>query len=337
MTFDSNKTEFNSEIHEMVYALGRRIVPFEISTAEISDKDMLEGLRQVYDFTVELFSDMYADPKKYRLTDGVLAGDFHQYLFNIGRRQARVVNNNWAVEASDVDILGPLAPMGIYYESKNGSTTIKSSKYPLFLKCFYMCCKASEKRKVNCWEYIVFCDFRIFNKRISLKLEDLTRALSDRDKAFVLELHDHLASKGIKPTPRKYYNRILYHKKYCLLKIDIFGSIPVEFGVCLGSSPNDEAFKFIVQEIEKLPNKEELLTYIVDNVNYCSYCCSRKGDKSCGGYWAELLGERRFFCPWFALTKRGKKNPSKVYNDHEINILKQFLDLRIKAIDSAAR
>jgi hypothetical protein len=325
--------------------MGRRIVPFDISTAEITDKVLLEGLRQVYDFSIDLFSDMYAEPGKYSITDGISFSYLQNYLFQIGRsEQTRVIGNDWVINADDLpkgwlantfELFNLFAPVGINYENKNGTITFRNSKYPLFPKYYSLLCAAALKRKVYCFDFVLFCDFRVFNKRISKKLDDLIRMLSDRDKAFALELHNHLLTKGVKPTPHGYCVWRYHYHNHFLMSINIpFASTQINFEVNLGRNPDDYIYKLVIEQVEKLTNKDELLAYIVDNVNYCRYCCSQKGDRSCGGYWAELVGEQRFLCPLFSLTKRGNKKGSKYYDSHEIDILKQFLDLRIKAIDS---
>ena len=177
MHFDVNQAEFPSEIHQAVWAVGKSVIPFEISTAEITDQDLMEGLAQVYRFSLDLYTDMYRNPEKYELLYGrncmISTGNvtaFHRMLYTlIHTDKATLKENDWEVQIQKAEVkhqLDLLLPMGIVYESRDEVLTIKSEKYPLLLKYFYLCYEASQKRKVNCLSYIVSCDFRIFNKRL---------------------------------------------------------------------------------------------------------------------------------------------------------------------------
>jgi len=304
MLFDGKQTEFQSEIHKIVWAVGRRIVPFDISTAEITDSQLLEGLKQVYDFTVELFSDMYANPDKYELTTKNI-GFFHEQLFKLLKQKKVQEANEWAAE--------------------------KTGKYPLFLKYFAMCVEASQKRPQNSLAYVMYCDFRIFNKRVNLKIDDLARGLPDREAAIILDVHNYLLQKGAKPYPRLSYVNIQYgYKKNYFATMIIGNSTPLGIYVSLGKEHDDEQYKFIVDEIGKLANKEELLAFLVRNIKRCTYCCTSARDKSCGkGKWADFFGERRLLCGFELKIP----NKGKIIDERDIELLKIILDLRIKAID----
>jgi len=304
MLFDGKQTEFQSEVHKIIWAMGRRIVPFEISTAEITDSELLEGLRQVYDFTVELFSDMYVNPDKYELTTKNI-GFFHEHLFKLLKQNKVKEANEWVAE--------------------------KTSKYPLFLKYFAMCVEASQRRPQNSLAYVMYCDFRIFNKRINLKIDDLARALPDREAAIILGMHNYLLQLGAKPYPRVSYVNIQYEcKKNYFATMLIGNSTPLGVYVSLGKKDDDEQYKFIIAEIEKLANKEELLEFLARSIKCCTYCCTSARDKSCGkAKWADFFGERRLLCGFELKVP----NKGKIIDARDIELLKLILDLRIKAID----
>jgi hypothetical protein len=348
MLFDVNQTEFQSEIHRAIWAIGKSIVPFEISIAEIIDIDLINGLRQVYDFSIDILSEMYENPGKYGLIDGKNCLDrtgsvtsFYRFLNNLIHSQKVQLNNNdWIViteQINDINKLNLLIPMGIVYVNDNGVTTIKSIKYPLFLKYFYMCYEASIRRKVNCFWYIVSCDFRIFNKKFGLKLNDILMVLSDKDKSLVLELHNHLLSKGIKPKSRKYYYRVTYeYNNQFVMNTEILGSTYLFFQVSLGKNQWDKDYNFIVNEIENSPNKDELIKYVVKNITCCNLCFGSKSKKDRCERWGDIFGNRRLLCFEFCLSNKKKSERNIIYHDYDIKMLKQFLDLRIKSIENSA-
>ena len=365
MLFDGKQTEFQSELHEQIWELVRKIVPFEISTAGFADKDMLEGLRQVYDFTVELFTNMYKDPEKYKLSSGkktvlesksftVYEGRrdaifIHHYLgglaFNFYKHDKIIlIDNNLIInpeylredrEKDFFEIFELLEPIDFFYENNSdGTITVKSNKYPLFIKYFTMFVEAGAKRKMGVSDYIYSCDFRVLNKQYKTTINDTLRFLSESNSALVLELHNHLISKGIKPNLGK---RLDYeYKKQNVLRIGFGGfddRFNMGFNIELGNNQNDEKFTFMLAEIENVPNKNNLLKYISDNINCCTLCNGHRA-KSCGGSrWEEFLGEQKFLCG-FALNIQRYAIRDIYDNKHDIKMLKQILDLRIKAIDS---
>jgi hypothetical protein len=344
MIFNKNQSEFESNIHKAVWAAGKSVVPFELSTAEITDPGLLEGLRQVYDFTLDILSDMYNAPDKYELQYGenCLSGNgsvtsFHSYLCSMAEK-VQLIDNYWSVDSDQIKNyhkLDLLSSMGITYKNNGNETKIISEKYPLFLKYYYLCYEASLRRKVNCFNYVMSCDFRIFNKKFGRKLNDTLIVLSDRDKAYALELHNYLLSRGIKNKPCQYYNRITYeYKNQFVMNIEILGSTYLFFQVSLGKNINDPAYGFIVNEIEKESDKEELQKYIAENITCCNMCFAHKTLKKRCGRWADIFGRRRLLCFEFCLSNKKKSERNIIYSDYDIRMLKRFLDMRIKAIDS---
>jgi len=320
LIFDGKQTEFESEIHKIIWAMGRRIVPFNISAAEIIDTDMLEGLKQVYDFTTELFSDMYANSARYNLTTKNV-GFLHDYFFRLlKRKKAKLVDYELTLKVDDgsfeeLKMLDLYEHMGIHYEINDGAATIKSRKYPLFLKYFSMCVAASQKRPQSNLAYVTYCDFRIFNKRFSLKIDDFARGLPDREQTLLWELHNYLISSGAKLEPRSNYDTIKYsYKKRHIVQVGTWLSKPLSIRVVIENILNGN--------IESLPNNDELPAYISDNMIICNYCCTSSRDKSCGkGRLVNFLDKQRLSCGG-ELRIPGKQNSVAEY---DIKMLKQIL------------
>ena len=369
MLFDGKQTEFQSEVHEHIWALGKRIIPLEISTAGFTDKEMLEGLRQIYDFSVELFTDMYKDPDKYKISFGkktILEGKsftvyegkrdatfIHHYLgdlvwnFCIKNETGLLSGNNWIIkteylhegwEKDFFEIFDILEPMGIFYENNSdGTITLKSSRYPLFFKYLIMFVEAGAERKMGVSDYINSCDFRVLNKQRKTTIDDTARVLSESNKVFVLELHNHLISKKVKRKLSGYNCHYYSYKNENVLRIQNDprdSSMYLDFHVYIGNSQNDETFKFMLSEIEILPDKDDLLKYISDNINCCTLCNGHRVQQCGANKWEEFLGEQKLFCWAFKLNVRRYSIRNNYYNEHDIKMLKQIMDLRIKTIDS---
>ena len=73
MIFDRNTTEFPTMIHRDIYMKALRLIPPEVSLAELEKTDpiMAASGREFYNFMLELYGDMYCNPEAYGMTPGV--------------------------------------------------------------------------------------------------------------------------------------------------------------------------------------------------------------------------------------------------------------------------
>lgn len=78
--FDKNVTEFPTMLHRDIYMRALRLVPPEISLAEIEkeDPEMAASGREFYHFMLELYGDMFCNPEIYGMTPGAYE-DMAQY------------------------------------------------------------------------------------------------------------------------------------------------------------------------------------------------------------------------------------------------------------------
>jgi len=242
-----------------------------------------------------------------------------------------------------------LAPLGFSHESIDGMIAINSNMYPLLPKYYNMLYEKAEKRKMYVFDYVVSCDFRLFNKRYSKTVDDTMRLILDMDKAAVMELHNFMISNGAIPTPRPdARNSALYeYKERYLMRITVDSSLDLHFSVQLGANQSDEVFKFMVEEITTLPNSKEMFSYFVKNMRYCHYC-SFKLSNTCGIYcnkieWLkdepfgsmeEFFANERYVKLGIGLVIRKNAVRCDYDSEGEYKMLKQILDLHIKAIDS---
>ena len=78
--FDKNVTEFPTMLHRDIYMKALRLVPPEISLAEIAKEapEMAESGREFYHFMLELYGDMFCNPEIYGMSPGAYE-DMAQY------------------------------------------------------------------------------------------------------------------------------------------------------------------------------------------------------------------------------------------------------------------
>jgi len=363
MLFTQPQTELSSKIHERIYALGRKIVPFEISTAEIVDKEMLDGLRQVYDFTIELLTDMFKDPMKYKLGEKrarirngkqtfevETTPELFIYWTILGYPYHSASNGRgyeWIINRTELTkpqlphfeehkyVLDMLSHMGISYNDENGVRVITSNKYPLLPKYLHMFGEACNKRKVYICDYVMSCDFRVFNKRYVKIVDDTMRIFSDNDREIAYAVHNHLAAKKIKPTLKGF--RVVEYKYRDKPLLEICGDFPLNFIIALGKNTENQQYKTLITEIEKLPNKDELLTYIAENIGICNKCSHNYPNGKPNPCFREMefFGKKQKLCG-FNLNKAKNKNRANGYTERDVDLLKQIIDLRISTIDLMA-
>jgi len=308
MIFDPNQTEFPSKHHERVWTYGRKIVPFEISTAEITDKEMLEGLRQIYDFTAESYKHVYENLDKY--LDVIKSRSFPH--------TAAITE----YKITYFHIFGTTPE----FSSTNWPFQVDENKYPLFAKynaLFYTACK---KRKVYVDQYISYCNFKVFNKRLSMKIEDTIRPFPEKDKAFALELHNYLAAKGIKPRLFAYGDMLYEYNKHDVFSIQAAAYFDVTVYM-------RKTYTAVLGIIQSLPNKSDLLKYITDNMRYCKSCASPDTQKNkCIDRLKRISsGEQNVICQ-YELRIRGNREKSSYSFEKELGMIKQILDLHLSQI-----
>jgi len=197
-TFDPNQTEFPSPAHQYIWQLAQNIIPFETSTADIADTDLLHGLRQVYDCMGDYFSLMYENPALYLGTavnmlghaDGNYYPIFAEHFIHGIVKPAvegafvsakanwtdytsplELSGNDWVVSetvSTDfIESLAALAPLGMAYEKIGRKIIIKNTRYPLFFKYALLFAERWELRKKyfrHVYRFLT-CDFSIFPRK----------------------------------------------------------------------------------------------------------------------------------------------------------------------------
>jgi len=345
MLFNEKHPKFKSEIHKIIWAYGRAVVPFDVSTADITDKDMLEGLRQVYDFNAAVFDALLENPEKYNATTntaemgrGVLR--LPRSLSEFVRFDAvNLVDDEWVINTDGLasakfkkiskmlNTLDLLKPMGLSYKIDNKIIKVKNTKYPLFVKYYSLLVQAASK-KTDIWRHVVFCDFRILNKRYVVKFDDMLKFFSEENSAFALELNDFLSSKGCKASISCHNVNYMY-KKLMIASISVSVSLHCRHHTDLrnmsvsiggfGRSETGDVYVRLLDKIESEPNKDELRSYLSTNRKRCN-------TMGCMGSESENCFSIAFIASINAESKDFADN-------HDMKMLKQILDLRLKAIE----
>jgi len=167
--------------------------------------------------------------------------------------------------------------------------------------------------------------------KLTIAVNNYLTKISEENTKYVLEIYNYLTAKGIKADLRGSFIRFDYKKQYLMVIATDSPQINLRISLCKNTKSQ---YNFILDEIEKLHEKNELLNYIADNVQYCNSCDGKKPD-NCGQE-TEIFGERRKTCSFGRglLIMSKKSNKDKNYYDHDMKMLKLILDLRIKEIDS---
>jgi len=164
--------------------------------------------------------------------------------------------------------------------------------------------------------------------KVIMEINKYLTQISDENKKCILDLYNYLISKKVQA---KSGIRFDYKKHYLLVIITDSPELNLRVSLCQNKKNN---YKYILEEIGKSPDKNDLLVYIANNIQYCDSCENKK-DNDCG-QGTEFFGEQRKICSFgrglLILSK--KNNNDKNYYDYDIKMLKQILDLRIKEIDN---
>ena len=366
MLFSPNQTEFTNDYQHKVWQLGIRIVPLEVSLANISDSEMKEGCKQIYRFTMELLTDQYKnwtdyapiDPwvYLYRCFDWFSFGnengvtDFKDLHWSLsGEISKKLIDQYFLIfhkmekfgfKISGGNELKKGRKKGYVILDVDDKYVLKNERYPLFLKYWYLLRQHAEKRKVYYSNYVFLCDFRIFVKPYKRTIDDLLRGLSDMYQGYFHELHKYALLKGAKLESHIYYGRFryVYKNSYVLILDNNPPLISVPFRLNKMEDILSE-FTLFLEEAEKQPDNDELVAYIQKNICVCTSCQGRgEGRKSqterCGR-WVEIRGARRLIAMCCkSISKRHCGKRLRFYTDKDITMLKRIIDIRFSQIDT---
>jgi hypothetical protein len=340
MRFDVNQTDFPSEFHKEIWNIGRLVVPLDVSLADVTDPETREGCKQIYSYTQDILEDMYKNPDVYpnkRALD-TCWGKFDRLVKSDAKPDESGLN--WIMPVSkyergkhrhnDFTVMSRLG-FTIESDSNNDYVVIKNTKYPLFLKYWYLLYCLAEKRKIRKSNYVMYCDFRLFAPKYKRTPDDLFRVLSDEYRNFFKELHEYAISKGAKLETHKYYGRFryLYKNDYVL----IFDIQPlIEISYCVKNDWYNSLNNF-VNEAEKQPDSDELLKYIQNEIRLLCGAC--KNCRMVKNPPTDIGGKRLKGACFCTVSKASKPLDKQVYTKYDFQMLKRMLDIRFAQMDNA--
>jgi len=344
MSLNLDQTDFVSIPQKAFWMRCRKIVPFEISTAEIPDGEMLEGLRQIFNCINEFYLDVFNDTETYLATNPNFERIYEKaqrenYYYDVASPvfhffrwicHHNLVDDKWIIEINDGNrnnygMLDLMESIGIRYENDGETLKIWNVKYPLFTKYYTLFVKSCHP------DYLPFLDFRVFNKRKSKSPDDIWRLIPIWERRFATEIYEYALSKGAEP--KEPGGATLYYKEKSVISVKsdmgIFVNGYDNMYVNIGSDSANSRILFF-EELEKQSNKYEINAHILDEINRCGTCLGNH--YSCSNFHdTGVEGEDQYRCigSFHANTKKGEKYGYDTY----VGMLKQIIDMRIVVLD----
>jgi len=231
-----------------------------------------------------------------------------------------------------------LIKFGFKTSESGGNIILNNEKYPLFLKYYYRFCEVASK----CGTGVLSCDFSAFIKKRKFTLDDFLRTQSDKNKVYFKELHEYATGKGAKLKTDNPYRRYRYiYKKQHIVFFEM-SAICVNYNEPYYSSRKIDSrvsFDIFMAEVDKQPDRDELIKYLYNTIHLCDSCRGRKAgpknsDERCN-FWIDFDGIKCMAaacCP--DITKRYNPQKSQGYTDYDIKMLKRMIDIRFAQIDN---
>lgn len=311
MIFDKNQTEFINENQKRTWAAGVKIVPLALSLAKITDPGQKEMFTQMYNFTMDLFSDLYEHTQTVSTWDCIATiGEFCK----VGKIENKDLVFPWVKSPDCKEVKrfaackDTLARHGVYLEEKENESRLTSTTYPELLLAYATMYESSLQFKVNHLYYLAVCDFRIMEKGFAHSIDDIFRVLSDKECAFAQRLHQYALSLKIKPIKCIYPQRVLYkYKGKRILDIQIPGYLN-EYGLAFtvhpfwggslyfGEHEKNKRLLFRLEEkVDQLDAPEKYREFFLRYIRHCTMCVS-EASKCPRGVLLPLWGKQHYLC-----------------------------------------
>ena len=348
MEFDKNQTIFESADQKKIWKVGRKILPFDITSVYITDPEMLEGCKQIYEFTMEWYGNMFANPEIYKTNRNCYLSSEHFWHLIRTNANVSMSGNDWVVKdknnhitaPSFFSVYDPLVRHGLTYEIIDKNTAVfRNEKYPLLLKYYKMFIEKCAKHPTGGYTFVYFCDFRIFKKGYKISLEDATLYRSDKDRNTFSLLENYLKERGCNFSVDNFLCINVTYKNENIMGIGIFpykaeGDLS-RVMINLNNKTNNGIDEYIIKRIEESPDKDEMINFIQRNINCCNACGGKKHYTKRCGRWTDVFGRRLMLCGYY-LAKRIKKNIETIeYTDYDMEMFKRVIEMRIDKIDIA--
>jgi hypothetical protein len=283
---------------------------------------------------------MYENPTKYNETDLKIFNNWDSILDLMVKKGVDLNDSGekWVIETAKFEKLNKrlgafprIDEFGFSYEKQGVFTTVSNKKYPLFLRCFYLMHPLCQKRAIR----PCICDFRIFNKKYILELDDVIYYYPDCQREGYKKFHNHVMSKKVKAkieTPNG--RRITYfYREHILARTSGFG-IEIPFTI-----DRADLYSFI-NAAQKQADGEVLIEYIKRDINKCRYKESCNIFKTgCNRPTKMNIGGEDFVVPGcnFNISKKMSDEHLFRYDIEDFAVYQRFADVRAEQIDEFIR
>jgi hypothetical protein len=326
LIFDPNQKQFSSDYQRRIWRIGTHVVPIEITLAEICDPEIREICNQYYKCITEILTDMYVNWHEYESINPAAMLMWSGLGQKNRREECQIITEK-------------LSKFGILPDGNGNIFT--NVKYPKFDECRGMLLQSEAKiGHLRRGTAAMCCDFRVLQKPFKPLIGDLIRPYCEELRTNILELHNYALSKGAKTELHECYGRLRYkYKNNRVLGFELFAeSEPlIEIPYHLHDVKDMlSAFQRFIDEIERQQDNDELIEYVLHNVDICNGCGGQqKSYERCGGMWAEIRGKRRRLAACHFGIGRGHYDRQKFpYTNNDFPMLKRMLDIRISQINN---
>ena len=330
MFFDPNETKFANEQQRIVWQQGIHIVPLDVSLADIEDKETREGVTQIYNCVMEIFSDMYHH-SEYYLNIAEWQIGFFLTLALQGKTVKKSLTKTFSL------FLDKIPQFGFIFNEDTNTWT--NAKYPLFCEYYLKFADLYKKRKQNMGNYLQHLDFRLFLKKFNFTFDDILRPLPHNERALFLELRNYAIANGMK---EKKQSKDMFRYTYKNLIVIEFRNNPARVTVPYGLK-GVAGFELFLQIVESQSDTDVLVKYIQDNIQFCDGCAANivsrakeKEKKKCGYYKLNIRDKMCLSCAANNITTSQYSRPNKI-NVTDIPMLERMADVRIRQINKHIR
>ena len=173
-------------------------------------------------------------------------------------------------------------------------------------------------------------------------IDDYLIIEDDKVKQYCKKLYDYAVRKGAKIENYRYPYRFryVYKKEQVLVFETRTPYIAIPYNNQYSDKRNSwDCFKLFMIEVEKRPDKDELIEYIQKEICVCGACSKRKAgpkkDEDRCGHWLDIYGMKRFAAACHPeISKAHLPKEKREYTDYDIQMLKRLMDVRFAQIDN---
>jgi len=307
MEFNLNQKVFPSKVHEAIWNRRAVIIPIRYTIGILEDKELAESCEDFYYYTTAVFDDMYENPEIYFIDEETIKIFYNRIYFfqdfliqlayiSILKEDKFVVSfdeyNNllktmgknshkrqyYDKNVKIKNLIDYLPRKGIKIKEENGSVIIENLLYPKMFRAVSELSKFTgfnQKYSGN----VVFntLDFRMLEPGYKKDYKDIECYLNDMGRDHLYWIYEYVRKHSLKSSATR-FSFCYKYKGDSVLDVK-HASAVLLIGIPLDWPESDFYNKFVT-EIDKLKNADELKSFILKHLKYCTLCgptCAKKG------------------------------------------------------------